>query len=172
MFQRTSKELTPLRLRSMLEACLDPADKARCALELLRAFGGSDIGYLFTARDEGLELVAATPGSVPPPDLEQGVDRFWQDTLRTYEDNARTLDLRQPPAPSSEPPEPPQWTAGDGELYHRLLLRMRHAGHVVAVGVAVLRQRPNAGLLVLDPGQMRELVQGLARSPGVSSVRL
>lgn len=172
MFQRTSKELTPLRLRSMLEACHDPADKARCALELLRAFGGSDSGYLFTAREDGLEMVASTPGSVPPPDLVEGVDRFWQDTLRTYEDNARTLDLRQPPPPPSEPPEPPQWRGSDGELYHRLLLRMRQAGHVVAVGVAVLRQRPNTGLLVLDPGQMRELVQGLSRLPGVSTVRL
>jgi hypothetical protein len=84
----------------MLE-CVDPTDRARCALTILLQTLDSFAGYLFGVNDRSTVLLAALPEEEVPDDLKRWFDQY----------------LSQELAPDSmmPPPPPPPRAAGSGK---------------------------------------------------------
>jgi hypothetical protein len=136
-------------IHSRMDECLDPGDRARCALTMLLQSMECFVGYLYGVSDDGVKLLAFIPDVAPEPGIGDWARDYVRSELELYADMTATGDQDEEPAPSV----PRRYTDRDGRMFEPTLLigGMGNEQHIAAVLVGLIstgpRTPPNRGLL-------------------------
>jgi hypothetical protein len=136
-----SKEATSSEyesIHSRMRECIDPGDRARCALTILLQHMESFAGYLYGVNQHELTLLAGLPEPQPEPELDRWV-RTWTDAELAGQ--GETLEGGGDPEGSvtqSSPQPPPRHVSRDGLTFEAVVLSATQHGHEHVSAILVL----------------------------------
>ncbi|HVU02593.1 MAG TPA: protein kinase [Polyangiaceae bacterium] len=146
-------------VRTELERCRGPSERARRALELVMRHSGAGHGFLYLQRTEQLEFAAAVPEGEPSETLDQRITE-WVTNAFDSEDMTTTASL-------DEAEEALSGGRGSGPSGKFVEIVTNADGEAVLVGVAVLD--PSGPSLARIPSDvLRAVGDELVRSGDVS----
>ena len=161
----------PRTLYTQLRECASSQARAAAVLGFLRDCTGSEAGFLFLARPDGLSLAASTGGSQPATDLVAEVRRSWDRELDRQPDETKTLELSSIEALRNTGQQSPFWSGASTELFERRLLSMYRSGSWIPVGLVMLRAREGT-LVPIRQVHIEALCSALLDSGDVSESTL
>ena len=156
--------LHPQKLYSMLRACASAESRARAALEFVRGNTGSELGFLFLSRGEGLTLAAATRESRPPAGMDRTAFETFQRRLTLPPDDTRTLDVSEIRASAKDE----HWTSETGETYEHRMLATYRDGEFRGIGIAMLKRNADHELAPVRHMHVEALCAALIDSGDVA----
>jgi hypothetical protein len=143
-------------IRTELEHCAGPDERARRALEVLMDWAAAEEGFLYLCRSNRLHFVASTTGTEPPVDVDSSIEAW----LRTSSEEETKTQL-----PDAE-------TASDSASdFEFVPLVTERTGESLLAGIGVLK-RPTTALRKLPRSIVTALGESLLSSGDAAGLRL
>lgn len=144
-------------VRTQLDLCRGPAERATRALRLLMEYSAAGQGYLYVHEESGFRLVAGVPDTTPTTEVEDAV-HGWHRMALDAEQTTRTSSRSQP------------LTIGAESAFEIVGLITTMSGEVLLAGVAALKGL-HGGVKPIPSAVVAAVGDGLLRAGDAARAR-
>jgi hypothetical protein len=140
-------------IHSRMDECVDPGDRARCALTMLLQSMESFVGYLYGVGEDEVTLLAWIPDTAPSDELSDWVRAYLKTEIDLFAEMTATGDQD---GEESSPSVPRRFTDPDGRFYEPILLlgQKDHEQRIAAVLVVQANVGPRNPINRLLVGEL------------------